>query len=175
MGISYTKEDIDSYIKVMMEYEDYHERFTKDTYLRYLQKHTNIPITLPFIDYFFSETQHMLPYKHIDTETKETLDYLQSRYELVILTNYFKEVQVSRLDKLKLLRYFIAIYGPEKYRKPYKEAFLMASGPHNIDECLMIGDSLELDYNGAKNAGMDAILIDSSNRKESIKQLQRIL
>jgi len=172
MGIEYTNEDIEDYIKAMMQYERRFRRFSKESYLNYLLKNTNIPLTKELVDYFFSEIEFLVPYKEIDKPTKEVLDYLYSKYELVILTNYFKEVQVSRLEYLNMLKYFKEVYGPEKYRKPYKEAFLMASKPYSIDECLMIGDNPELDYMGAKKAGMDAILIDPYNRQESIKTLQ---
>ncbi len=175
MGISYNKEDIENYIKAMMQYEHSYNHFSKDTYLAYLLRETNIPLNMHLVDYFFSNIKYLVPYDTIDRPTQETLDYLYSKYELVILTNYFKEVQVSRLEYLNMLKYFKEVYGPEQYRKPYKEAFLMASGPYKVHECVMIGDNLELDYMGAKNAGMDAILINPHNRQESIKILQKKL
>jgi len=41
-----------------------------------------------------------------------------------------------------------------------KDAFLNAAGERCVDECIMIGDSKAIDYDGAVNCGMQAILFD---------------
>lgn len=48
--------------------------------------------------------------------------------------------------------------------------------PHEV---LFVGDSLEIDYEGARNAGLKALLIDRENKVqkqvEKIRSLQEIL
>ena len=42
----------------------------------------------------------------------------------------------------------------------------MQFGIHKPQECVMIGDHLELDINGAKKCGLNTIWINSKNRKQ---------
>ena len=44
--------------------------------------------------------------------------------------------------------------------KPNKEAYLRAIGDSKLEECIMIGDSITRDIQGAANIGMDTILCD---------------
>ena len=42
----------------------------------------------------------------IEEGTKETLEYLQDKYELVVLSDWYKEQQVKKLEKADFLKYF---------------------------------------------------------------------
>ena len=77
------------------------------------------------------------------------------------LSNYFKEVQEGRLKTAKIFKYFSKVYGGDEILlKPNKEAFLKAIYPNNIEECIMIGDSIECDIKGALNIGLKVIALD---------------
>ncbi|RAU82130.1 YjjG family noncanonical pyrimidine nucleotidase [Pontibacter arcticus] len=93
--------------------------------------------------------------------TFEVLDYLQPKYGLHIITNGFKEVQHIKMTTSKLNPYFKEIVTSEccGYKKPDKRIFehtldLIGVTP---DQCLMIGDNLDCDINGAREAGIDQV------------------
>lgn len=113
----------------------------------------------------------------------ETLEYLQSKYELTILSNWFAYAQTKRLENAGILKYFSHLYFPETFTlKPTPESYIKAAEGHNISECIMIGDSIRCDIEGSKMVGMDAIYynrdgIDCSEYKSirNLKELKDIL
>ncbi|MCF8301646.1 MAG: YjjG family noncanonical pyrimidine nucleotidase [Bacteroidales bacterium] len=125
---------------------------------------------------------HLLPHTH------EILTYLKPYYHLHIITNGFKEVQDVKVKKSDLEKYFEHIITSEEagYKKPDIRIFeytLDKTGA-NADECLMIGDDPESDIDGARNAGIDQVLVNHSNIQhnggityviDSLKDLKSIL
>jgi HAD superfamily hydrolase (TIGR01662 family) len=66
------------------------------------------------------------------------------------------------------------------YKKPEVEIYQMMLAKFNLSpqEVLMVGDSLQNDYHGANNAGMDALLLDRENKSdldERITSLSELL
>jgi len=51
----------------------------------------------------------------------------------------------------------------KRYVNHIKRRLLMQFGIHKPQECVMIGDHLELDINGAKKCGLNTIWINSKN------------
>lgn len=100
-------------------------------------------------------------YTHLFKDTLAVLDYLKPQYKLHIITNGFEEVQHKKLKGTAIQHYFIHIITSETVgvKKPnpliFEHALEKASvAPYNT---VMIGDSLEADILGAKNAGMKTI------------------
>jgi putative hydrolase of the HAD superfamily len=93
--------------------------------------------------------------------TIQALDYLQSGYNLYIITNGFYRVQSAKLTNSGLGKYFKKVITSEStgYMKPRAEIFDYAVTSVNArkDECVMVGDDLEIDIIGAKNAGIDQV------------------
>jgi putative hydrolase of the HAD superfamily len=95
----------------------------------------------------------------------QVLEYLSGKkYSLHILTNGFSEIQQLKINASKLGNYFCEIINSEScgYLKPDKKIFdytLNKINAHN-KECVMIGDDLEADIIGAKNAGIDHIFFN---------------
>lgn len=94
----------------------------------------------------------------------ETLQYLQKKYILHLITNGFSEVQFIKLKASGLEKYFIEIITSEEagVKKPDVKIFeysLQKSGA-KANESLMVGDDYEVDVLGAKNAGIDQVLFD---------------
>lgn len=115
-----------------------------------------------FIDKLF-ENQKKLA--EIDDNLIEIIKYLSKKYELVVLSNYFKEIQIGRLKTAKIYDYFTNVYGGDDVKlKPNKESYLRAIYPNKIEECIMIGDSLKYDIEGALKIGLKAILYDYNNK-----------
>jgi len=97
--------------------------------------------------------------------TLEILDYLIDKgYQLHLITNGFEQTQHSKLRYSGLSKYFVEVITSEGSNslKPHKEIFEYAMNKVSCcaDECIMIGDSLEVDIQGAMNAGMDQVFVD---------------
>jgi putative hydrolase of the HAD superfamily len=99
----------------------------------------------------------------------ETLQYLHPKYDLHILTNGFKDVQHIKLSSSNLQGYFKEIITSEcsGFKKPDPECFAYALSRANVmaSECLMIGDNLEADILGAKNAGIDQVFFNPEKKR----------
>ncbi len=94
-------------------------------------------------------------------EAHETLQYLEKKYTLHLISNGFQESTEMKIGKTDLRRYFqnIIISEVVGVNKPDKAIFEHALNLANAqkEESIMIGDSIEADIRGAQNFGMDAI------------------
>lgn len=97
-------------------------------------------------------------------DAHKILKYLSEKYWLHIITNGFKEVQEKKLINSQLDKYFTTVVTSEDAgsKKPdvkiFEYALLKAKAAP--EHSLMIGDDPEVDIIGAKNAGIDQVLID---------------
>lgn len=174
MNIRHDKTTLELFDKAAKTYERNFENYNFNDYYNYIKKTINIDINEEVIKRYFEYASKVVP-SHVDKYVLDTLDYLKSKYDLVILTNYFVSVQLERIKLLGLDKYFSAIYGGEVYTKPNEEAFLISCGNYDPKECFYAGDNFESDIIGAYNAGIDSVLIDYNNEKENIKVLKRML
>jgi putative hydrolase of the HAD superfamily len=106
--------------------------------------------------------------------TKEILTYLGDRkYSLHLITNGFQKTQWSKLKYAGLDGYFKEIITSESANslKPHKEIFDYALEKTGaiLEESIMLGDSLEVDILGAKNAGMDQVYVNHLNIEPAFK------
>lgn len=97
--------------------------------------------------------------------TIECLDYLTNKgYSLHLITNGFEETQHSKLKHAGLAAYFIEVITSEGSNslKPKKEIFEYAFRKTNAQphQSIMIGDSIEVDIQGAMNAGIDQVFVN---------------
>lgn len=114
-------------------------------------------------------------------ETEEVLKKLkQEGYLIGVISNlssaYKKPFFTLGIDKMIDHYIFSCETG---FKKPDERIFKHMTSIFNIrgGEALMIGDSLVSDYQGAKNAGLNALLLDRENKsdqKEKIGNLQEI-
>jgi len=104
---------------------------------------------------------NLFPHAH------ETLQYLQNKYTLHLISNGFKEASTLKIGNTNIGRYFEHVIISEivGFNKPdkaiFEHALNLAGASKN--ESLMIGDSLEADIYGALNFGMDAIYFNPFN------------
>ena len=92
----------------------------------------------------------------------ELLEYLKGKkYNLSIISNGFIEVQYTKLRRSGLLPYFSNIFLSEEvgYQKPDIRFFqaVLAKLSTKSTECIVIGDNIQTDIQGANNANIDAI------------------
>jgi putative hydrolase of the HAD superfamily len=126
--------------------------------------------------------KRLFPFAH------ETLEYLQKKYKLYIITNGFNEVQFTKLKNSKLDQYFSKVFTSEDAgaQKPNSIIFENALNTVNAikEESVMIGDDLEADILGARNFGLDQIFFNPfkkvhneeiTHEIETLKDLQEIL
>ena len=84
--------------------------------------------------------------------------------DIVILTSWFSGTQIPRLKRTGLYKYIDKIVAGEDAMKPDLESFELAIGDTNKEDCIMIGDSIESDKIGAKNAGIDYYIVNDEHR-----------
>lgn len=182
LEIPYTEEDVEQILKALSEYENAYLTFDKEKMSEYVNQYTKKQYPQELVYEIIKRWEDCVP-NEFDLEIIETLEYLKSKYELVILTDWYADSQKERLKKVGIEKYFDTIYSAEKTkRKPYKEAFMQAIGVNKPEECVMVGDSFERDIDGAINAGLQAIYYNPNNINEQeyktiakIKELKEIL
>jgi len=172
--------DITRENEMYTSFEKSYSAYTMENIKEHLEKFFEMPISEEFINTWLDYLGNM---SEEIPEINETLAYLKGKYELVVLTNGFKESQEKRLAKARMREYFIEVYGGDKYMKPDPRSFELAKGPHLPEECLMVGDSLANDIEPAKKLGFQVFYLRKSedNTKydfptiTDIQSLKRIL
>ncbi len=99
----------------------------------------------------------------------ELLTYLQPKYGLHIITNGFKDVQFIKMNASNLHGYFQEVVTSEccGHKKPDKRIFEHALERIKVkpEACLMVGDNLECDVEGARAAGIDQVYFNPEKVK----------
>jgi putative hydrolase of the HAD superfamily len=121
-------------------------------------------------------------------DTIVTLNYLQNKgYSMHLITNGFEETQHSKLKNSSIDHFFTEVITSEGSNslKPKKEIFDYALRKAGAEQhhSIMIGDSVEVDIQGAINAGIDQVHVNHINAVctlsptysvRSLKELQEI-
>ena len=100
----------------------------------------------------------------------ELLEYLKGKYPLYIVTNGVAETQYTRLAKSGLDKYFDGIFISEEAQaqKPQPEFFAYCfekMGRNDVENMLIIGDSLTSDMRGGNNVGIDTMWFNPKNEE----------
>lgn len=103
--------------------------------------------------------------------TLETLQYLKEKgYKMHVITNGFKEVQYSKIHNTGLSAFIDKVFVSEEIHttKPHREIFEHALKSSNAlkKKSIMIGDSWEIDIEGAMNFGMDQIMVLNNGKNK---------
>ncbi len=159
----YSKENATLLDMALGTYEQHYNNYNEEDYLKYINSVLNIKLDKSFLEDLLNGFVNVLD----EDNLTEVLKYLSKKYELVVLSNYFKKSQLERLKKMKMDKYFLDFYG-EKMIKPNKEAYIMACGNKKPDECLMIGDNLELDVKIPISLGLEAIWFSPNDNIEEL-------
>ena len=120
-------------------------------------------------------------------DTIKVLEELKkAKYKLAIVTNCPNNSVEPVIEKFGLGKYFDAVLMSWEtgYLKTDKELFALAMAKLKVkkkEDVLMVGDSIPTDIEGAKNAGINAILVDRKGTREwpekikDLTQLKNIL
>ena len=147
--------------EVADNYEDFYNYYSKENLLKLFSEKANTNLDMSFVDRWFYNLSELTVK---NDSVIDTLKYLSTKYELVVLTNYVSELQIKRLKKAQIYEYFDEVIGGEEFIKPSRESFLKAIGDKKVEECIMIGDNVDIDILGAINVGLDAILMDPNDK-----------
>lgn len=97
---------------------------------------------------------------HIDG-AKDILEYLKTKYQIVMLSNGFSEMQYDKLDNAGFTPYFddVILSDVVGVNKPHPEIFSFALKKLgvNANQTIMIGDNYMADIKGAMDSGIDQI------------------
>ena len=103
--------DVD-YLKLndlVEKYEDYYSIYSKENMLELFNSELNLNLDMSFMDSWLNKLGFMAIK---DESIIDTLKYLKDKYEIVVLTNFFKDVQIERLKNAGLYEY---IWGRRTY------------------------------------------------------------
>ncbi|GAO28244.1 YjjG family noncanonical pyrimidine nucleotidase [Geofilum rubicundum] len=121
---------------------------------------------------FNSQKETVMPH------TFELLDYLKPHYHMHIITNGFVEAQKVKMEVSGLRPYFQKLFISEEVgaQKPKVAFFEKAIKSCNArkKESLVIGDSLEIDIQGAKNFGLDHVFFNPHRTPHAEKVFKEI-
>ena len=164
-------------VSIIEEYESKFLRYDKETFSRFISSKTGLNVGKEFIEEWLRFSSCLND--QIIDGVGDTLEYLKSKdRKIIILSNWFTEVQIERLKKNGLFDYFDEIYGGDYTIKPNREAFLRAFGNTSPSNCIMIGDNYLKDVCGARKYGAEALFFgpkdDLIEDKQKIKRVGEI-
>ncbi|MCL3779629.1 noncanonical pyrimidine nucleotidase, YjjG family [Prolixibacteraceae bacterium JC049] len=111
--------------------------------------------------------KHMSEQTHLIDGAREVLDYFHGKVRMFIITNGFRQVQLEKLEKSDLAKYFERVFISEVIGspKPNKKIFEMAIKTTNSKKSnsIIIGDSWDADIVGGKNFGIDQVYFSPKN------------
>lgn len=119
-----------------------------------------------FVEFLYDEDEMV-------DEIEDLLSYLSNKYQIYSASNGIYDMQINRLKKSNLDRYFKDIFVSDKmgFEKPDERFFkkIMDITKYSNDDLIMIGDSIKSDIIGANNAKIKSIYFNKENKKISDK------
>ena len=112
-------------------------------------------------------------YVNVFPETIFTLERLKKKHKLAIISNSAEEEANESLEKLNLKKYFdyIVLSCKVELAKPDPRIFQLALDHFDVngEECVMIGDNLEVDIVPARMLGFRTFLVDTRKKYTQYK------
>lgn len=173
-----TEEKIKEIDGIIDRNEDYLTELTQENLLSVIQDKCNITLPNDFIDKLIKEQGKCI---YEDIKLKEMLDRLSKKYDLYVISNWFTETQRIRLENMGIAKYFKLILGSDKnYFKPDKRCFDVILNKYKSDECMYVGDNLNLDIIPSLEVGMKAVWVTKEKSDKyitinSIYELERLV
>ena len=151
--------------------ESHREEFWKNYNVSLLKKlgiTDNVVFLATQIDELWWECSQV----QVFSDVESTLSQLKARgLKLGLVSNGFKKDLAHILGKLELKKWFDVIVCIESCNcaKPNKEIFLYALDKLGVEphESVFVGDSVEQDYDGAFNVGIQPLLLDREGKHPS--------
>lgn len=175
LNLDYSEEQIELLDRNLVRYADEHKMYEREKFCDYLNKRFNLNLPYEFFDLLIEEQTKC--YREFTESEIDVLEYLSSKYELVVLSNWITYTQRKRLENAGILKYFSKVSGGDEHEvKPSLKAFDIID---KKEECVMVGDDIKNDILPALKLGMKAILITNKNvkmdnRYKRIKKLEEL-
>jgi len=137
-------------------------------------------------DALVANTQKSANWDQILPGTRDVLDRIKGQYPIGVISNADGKIDAV-LTRCGICDCFASITdsGNVGHEKPHRAIFDAALGQMKADPCesLYVGDVYSVDYVGARNAGMQAVLFDVAGayrdrefpRVESLTELENLL
>src|SRR5246127_359597 len=127
-------------------------------------------------DILVENTQNSANWDQILPGTREALERIRQRYAIAVISNADGRIDAV-LGRCGICDCFASITdsGNVGHEKPHPEIFAAARREMKADpaQSLYVGDVYSVDYIGARNAGIDAVLFDVSGAYRG-RELQRV-
>jgi len=176
-------------LRIRMPFPEFVIRFEKammlhpfndlqDTFLS-LGEELNIEITRREMDDLIGMWNKSWMLAELYPEVEDALKQLKEKYTLVLVANTNKSYVEKVVEKFKLSSYFDKVFlsYQEGMIKTDREFFLRVVQELglSVEECVMVGDSMQSDILAAQEAGMKAILVDRKNARDYAPKIARLL
>ncbi len=169
-----SNEEYQKILELLFTYEQRHDQYDYSTMYEEINEVLKNKIKKEEFFKILNDAKKLVPKKK-DKKLISILEYLSSKYELVVLTNFFTEIQAARLAKYGILKYFSEVIGGDIAKcKPHFRSYALACGFCKFEECLMIGDNLELDVKKPIEYGMDAIWYKKEKKESKYKSVSSL-
>ena len=143
-------------------YEDLKVKYNKNDMIDFINNDLNINMKAEIFEELLNIIGEWV--SPLEDGLIDTLEYLNSKYKLYVLTNWYTECYTKRLNKAGILKYFKEVVGADKViPKPNSDGYMYIANNTPVNQCLMIGDRLDIDILGAISIGMNALLFDYDN------------
>lgn len=100
---------------------------------------------------------------------EKNIKQLSQKYNLYVYTNFFTKIQEMRIKAIGYDKYFKKVFGADIYGcKPFRKSFQKVLNELKVipEECIMIGDTKNIDILAANNIGMKSILYDYNGKRD---------
>jgi YjjG family noncanonical pyrimidine nucleotidase len=170
--------DINQFLKYFIPLNNqYWERYRKEEITQNQLRYGRLKDSFGALEYAISDEQihflsleyvaHLPKFTHLVEGTIEILEYLKPNYQLHIITNGFQELQVAKMSNSNIVTYFQTITNSDtvgvKKPNPLIFDYALKASKALKPNCLMIGDCLEADVQGALDFGINAIFYNANN------------
>ena len=91
LNLNYSKEKIYEIDSMISLYEKEYTIYKKDDFCNFLNKKCNVKLPIEFVDMLIDEQTKC--YRKFTKCEIDTLEYLSSKYELIVLSNWFTHTQ----------------------------------------------------------------------------------
>lgn len=158
------------------KYESDNGSFEKDDLEKYIQKHLYANFNMNDMLEIYGNHGTLK-----DKNIINTLDYLSKKYDIVVLTNWYVDSQSNRLAKANIIKYINNVYGIENAGlKPLESTFKVACDSYKPEECLMVGDLIDIDIIVPVKLGMNVYYCGNEDnvnypRIKDISELEELL
>ena len=172
LKLGYSEEKIKEIDNMISCYELEYPMYENQNFCDFLNKKCDVNLPIEFVSMLLEEQTKC--YRKFTKSEIDTLEYLSSKYELIVLSNWYTYTQKKRLENAGILKYFSKVSGGDEHElKPSLKAFDIVD---KKEECVMIGDSIKNDIIPALKLGMQAILIKKDNKRKNkrYKQINKL-